>query len=200
MKKIGIMGGTFNPIHNAHLVLAEEAYNQYGLDQVLFMPTKHPPHKSGQDLASDEHRKNMIVLAIKDNPHFRLSTLELERKGITYTAETLKILTSIEKDAEYYFIIGGDSLMSILSWKEPETIFSLTNLIAAGRDGIDTEEIQNQIEHLRETNQAKIFTLDVPELEISSNFIRNRIAGNETFRYYVPEEVYKYIQRHHLYM
>src|SRR5690606_12925515 len=106
MKKIGIMGGTFNPIHYGHLFLAENAYEQMGLDQILFMPSNNPPHKKVKDIVSNEHRKIMVHIAIKDNPHFTLSTIELEREGTTYTADTLAILTREQPDTEFYFLVG----------------------------------------------------------------------------------------------
>lgn len=200
MKKVGIMGGTFNPIHNAHLILAEQAYYQFELEKVLFMPTKNPPHKRKQELASDEHRKNMIQEAIRDNPNFELSTLEMEREGITYTAETLRILHQLHTDTEYYFIMGGDSLMQITTWKEPEAIFSMAHIVAATRNGYRTEEIDSMCESLKEDYHADILRLEVPTLEISSKFIRERCENNEPIRYYVPDTVFSYIREHKLYL
>ncbi len=200
MKKVGIMGGTFNPIHNAHLILAEQAYYQFGLDQVLFMPTKNPPHKRKQDLESDEHRKNMILEAIKGNPKFELSTLEMDREGTTYTAETLKILHQLEKNTEYFFILGGDSLMEIETWRTPKEIFSLATIVASGRNGWSEEEIKDQCEMLKEKYHGDIQLLNVPIIEISSKLIRNRCEKMEPIRYYVPETVFSYIKEHGLYV
>lgn len=200
MKKVGIMGGSFNPIHNAHLILAEEAYYQFELDKVLFMPTKNPPHKKKQELASDEHRKNMISVAIKENPNFELSTLELNREGTTYTAETLRILQQMDKDTEYYFILGGDSLMEILTWREPEAIFSMATIIAAARNGYTENEIAEQHSMLEREYHATILRLKIPTIEISSKFIRKRCKSKDSIRYYVPETVFEYINQHKLYM
>ena len=200
MKKIGIMGGTFNPIHIAHLILAEQAYHQLQLDQVWFMPSKNPPHKAGLEIASDEDRKNMILAAIQKNPAFELSTIEMEREGITYTAETLRELHQMKKDHEYYFIIGGDSLMQITSWKEPEAIFSMANIVAATRSGYKEEELTSQIEMLKETYHANVTRIDIPQLEISSNTLRNKCKNHESIRYYVPETVFSYIKEHQLYV
>ena len=200
MKKVGIMGGTFNPIHNAHLILAEQAYYQFELDKVLFMPTKNPPHKKKKDLASDEHRKNMISIAIKENPNFELSTLEMDREGITYTAETLRILHQIDKDMEYYFILGGDSLMNITSWRQPEAIFSMATIIAAARNGFTEEEIVKKCSLLEEKYHATILRLEIPTIEISSKFIRERCKKKEPIRYYVPETVFAYMNEHKLYV
>ena len=200
MKKVGIMGGTFNPIHNAHLILAQEAFDQFGLDKVLFMPTKNPPHKRNDDIASDEHRINMIVEAIKDNKNFELSTLEMDREGITYTVETLRILHQLEKDTQYYFIIGGDSLMNITSWKEPDAIFAMSTIVACARNGYRKEEIVDRLNELEMKYQTTILRLNIPIIEISSRFIREKCKLNQTIRYYVPETVFSYIKNHGLYL
>lgn len=200
MKKIGIMGGTFNPIHIAHLILAEQAYQTFHLDKVLFMPTKNPPHKQKQEIASDEHRKNMILAAIQENPKFELSTIEMDRDGITYTAETLRILHQQSSDVSYYFIIGGDSLMQIMTWNKPEEIFSMANIIAATRNGYQNEEINQQCERLRQQYHANILKLEIPSLEISSKSIRNKCKNQESIRYYVPETVFSYMKEHKLYV
>jgi len=199
MKKIGIMGGTFNPIHNGHLFLAEHAFEQVKLDYVLFMPTMNPPHKTDTDVISAEHRLNMVKLAIKDNPNFKLSELELNRPGLTYTSDTLKILKEKETDTEFYFIVGADSLMMITTWKEPQTIFSLSTIVVGIRENYMLDELKEQAKYLEKTYNGKIIFLDMPNIEISSENIRERIAGNKTIRYYVPNEVLEYIKTHNLY-
>ena len=123
MKRIGIMGGTFNPIHSVHLIMAQVAYHQFHLDKVLFMPSKHPPHKDNSVIISDEHRTRMIQLAIDGNSNFEFSDLELKREVTTYTSDTLTYLTEKNPDTEYYFIIGGDSLEQLENWHKPEVIF-----------------------------------------------------------------------------
>lgn len=199
MKKAGIMGGTFNPIHNGHLFLAENAYEQIGLDYILFMPSKNPPHKMKSELASDEHRTNMVKLAIKDNPHFQLSTLELEREGITYTADTLTILTRDNPDTEYYFIEGADSLFMMQSWKKPQTIFELSTVVVAGRDNVDFNKLNNQAEYFEKSFKAKILLLKMPTIQIASASIRDRVSNEKSIRYYVPDAVRNYIKEHKLY-
>lgn len=200
MKKVGIMGGTFNPIHNAHLILAEQANYQFELDKVLFMPTKNPPHKNRREIASDEHRKNMIMVAIKDNPQFELSTLELDRDGITYTAETLRTLHQLEPNTQYYFILGQDSLMSMTRWKQPETICSLATIVAATRDGFVEEEFEQQCLLLHQMYGANILRLSMPTIALSSTAIRRRCKAKEPIRYYMPETVFSYINEHKLYL
>ncbi|MFV0344067.1 MAG: nicotinate-nucleotide adenylyltransferase [Anaerocolumna sp.] len=202
MNKIGIMGGTFNPIHTAHLILAEEAYVQLGLDKILFMPSKTPPHKLNENIVSNEHRMNMIALSIQGNEHFELSTIELEREGITYTSDTLKGLTesvSLDSDCEYYFIVGGDSLFMMESWWEPEVIFKLSHIVVAIR-GEAKEDLIEKIAYLTDKYHASIHLLRTPNLEISSHEIRMKRIVGKSIRYYVPELVYHYIKDNDLYL
>lgn len=200
MIKAGIMGGTFNPIHNGHLFLAENAYEQIGLDYILFMPSKNPPHKIKSELASDEHRTNMVKLAIKDNPHFQLSTLELDREGTTYTADTLAILTRENPDTEYYFIEGADSLFMMQNWNKPQIIFDLSTVVVAGRNNVDFKKLNNQAEFYEKTYKAKILLLKMPTIQIASASIRERIEKDRSIRYYVPDAVRDYINEHRLYV
>lgn len=193
------MGGTFNPIHNGHLFLAEYAYEQIGLDVILFMPSKKPPHKASLEVASREDRLNMTGLAIQDNPHFELSTLELDREGITYTADTLTELISENPDTEYYFIIGADSLLQITEWKTPQIIFNLCTVVAAGRNHLPKSQMEQQVKRLHEMYGASIILLDMPTMEISSAEIRERIASGKSIRYYLPEQVRSYIKEQALY-
>jgi len=199
MKKVGIMGGTFNPVHYGHLILAENAYEQVGLDEVLFMPTKNPPHKCKAEILSEDHRIKMVMLAIHDNPHFTLSMLEINREGTTYTADTLTFLTKEHADTQYFFIVGADSLFMLEDWKEPQTVFDLSTILVAGRDHVKVDELERQSRYLQETYGARIILLDIPTIEISSNAIRTKIAQSKTVRYYVPEEVIAYITKNNLY-
>lgn len=199
MKKVGIMGGTFNPIHFGHLFLAEYAYDSIGLDQMLFMPSNHPPHKKQVNVVSSEQRLHMVKLAIQDNPHFETSDMELKRTGLTYTADTLTILTENNPDTEYFFLVGADSLLKLQYWKDPETICKLCTLVAAGRDRQSIEELQSQVNYLKLTYNAKILLMDMPMIDISSAQIRDRIAVNKSIRYYIPESVSNYIKEHGLY-
>lgn len=199
MKRVGIMGGTFNPIHNGHLFLAEHAYEQAGLDYVLFMPALNPPHKADMAIASPEHRVNMIKEAIRSNSHFILSDLEFNRPGMTYTSDTLKALKKDEPDTEFYFIVGGDSLMMMTRWRDPQTVFNLSTIVVGGRDQYSQEQMEEQIKYLVNTYKGKIILLDMPLLEISSESIRDRVAKGRSIRYYVPEEVASYIFKNNLY-
>ncbi len=199
MKKIGIMGGTFNPIHNGHLFLAENAYEQIGLKEILFMPSKNPPHKAKPDTVTDQQRVDMISLAIRENPHFSLSTVELERDGLTYTADTLTILTKDHPEVRYYFIVGADSLLMMHQWYQPQTIFNLCTVVAAARDQVDITRLKSCADELKERYHADILLTPMPLVQISSADIRSRIAQNKTIRYYLPEQVMEYIEKHQLY-
>jgi nicotinate-nucleotide adenylyltransferase len=199
MKKVGIMGGTFNPIHTAHLILAEQAFEQFNLDTVLFMPSKNPPHKDNRSILSDSIRKEMVLLAIDNNPHFELSTVELDREGITYTADTMEYLSEINPDWEIYFILGADSLYHIDSWKSPEVIFAHSKILAATRYAIPDDHIKARIDELNQRYLSSIYLLKTPNLELSSEFIRNSVSENHSIKYYVPEEVENYILEHGLY-
>lgn len=199
-KKIGIMGGTFNPIHNGHLVLAQTAYEQFDLDQILFMPTKNPYYKKLNQSATLENRTSMVKLAIEDNPAFVFSDLELLREGNTYTVETLRILTEENPNAEYYFIMGADSLYQFETWKEPEEILSLATILVAARDDVSTHAIEGQIEYLENKyDDANIKCLFTPNLEISSNNLRKRCREGRSIRYLLPKEVEAYILEQGLY-
>lgn len=199
MKKIGIMGGTFNPIHNGHLFLAENAYEQIGLDQILFMPSKNPPHKAKPNMVTDQQRVEMIQLAIQDNPHFALSTLELERDGYTYTADTLTLLAKGNQEIRYYFIVGADSLFMMQQWYQPQIIFDLCTVVAAGRDQVDENKLAAQAELLKKQFHADIQLVVMPTMQIASADIRDRVTQNKTIRYYLPDQVAQFINQHQLY-
>lgn len=198
-KKIGIMGGTFNPIHHGHLLLAERAYHQFGLDKILVMPTKNTYYKKMPDNVTEEQRIDMIKLAIADNEHFELSLEEINREGITYTYETLLNLTRDNPDCEYYFIMGADSLYHIESWYMVEKIFEMATILVAAR-GVGTSSVlDSQIEYVQNKYDAVIEKLYAPIMEISSNDIRKRVKNRESIRYLLPQIVVEYIEEHHVY-
>ena len=197
-KKVGIMGGTFNPIHFGHLLLAETAFHQFQLDEILIMPTKNPYYKKISNSVTEEDRVAMVELAIEDNAHFRLSKEELDREGNTYTVETLSQLTARHPDYEYYFIMGADSLYHIESWKEPAQILKLATIVVAGRAGTGSS-LSSQIEYIENKYDSEIYRLNSPVLEISSNDIRRRVRDGESIRYLLPAKVVDYIYEHGLY-
>lgn len=199
-RKIGIMGGTFNPIHHGHLILAQTAYEQFGLDQILFMPNKNPYYKKLNRAVTESHRSDMVKLAIEDNAAFAFSDVELMREGNTYTVETLRILTAQNPDTEYYFIMGADSLFHFESWREHEEIFKMATLLVATRDSVSTHNIESQIEYLEDRyDDVKIECLMAPSLEISSSGLRKLVRSGRSIRYLVPEKVERYIRENDLY-
>ena len=197
--KIGLMGGTFNPVHFAHLILAEQARVQFKLNEVWFMPSGHPPHKPNQEIVSDEHRIRMLELATQSNPYFRIETMELSRSGYTYTAETLKQLKIKYPSYEFYFIIGGDSLETFLSWYCPEEILHLSHVVVAERDQMSFDHLLQTVETLNKTYHADIKILHVPIISLSSKMIREQLSFGSSVRYFLPEQVLSYIIEQNLY-
>lgn len=200
-KKIGIMGGTFNPIHNGHLILGQTAFEQFELDEILFMPNRKPYYKKMSNAVTDEQRCDMVKLAIEGNEAFSFSDIEMKREGDTFTIDTLRILTEENPDCEYYFIMGADSLFHFDSWKEPEEITKLAVLLVATRESMASFDIESQIEYLQsEYENARIRCLFSPNLEISSSQLRKRCREKKSIRYLVPDSVASYIQEHQLYL
>ena len=198
-KKVGILGGTFDPIHTGHLILAEEACEAFSLDYVLIMPNGNPPHKAGQVHASMAQRTRMAELAVADNPHLRVSDFERTPQDYHYTYETLEYLTGIAPDTRFYFIMGADSVKDLTHWCRPERILELAHILAAVRGDTDMEMLNREAELLRCTYQAKISLLGAPELDISSRELRDRVKNHASIRFMVPEKVNFYIHFHHLY-
>ncbi len=194
MEKIGIMGGTFNPIHLAHLILAESAREQVGLSHVIFLPSKRTLEKADSYILSDEARCKLIELAIRDNPHFSLSKMEIVRGGTTYTADTVSELKRKNPDREYYFIIGGDSLLNFAYWNRPEVILKNARLLATSRGTIPKEKILAAAEYLEKCFDTEIVLFDTPKMEISSTDLRARCASGRSLRYLVPEAVEKFLR------
>lgn len=195
-KKIGIMGGTFNPIHNGHIIIAGKAFEAAGLDKVLFIPSGNSYMKS--NVLDASKRSEMVKLAIADYPYFEFSELEINRPGNTYTYETLEILTNENPDSEYYFIIGADSLFNIEKWKNPDRIFNLATLICAVRDDYDLANIKEKGEELDNLG-AKIIYLDIPKIDISSTNIRENVKCKLSIDDLVPQKVAEYILQERIY-
>jgi len=202
-KKIGIMGGTFNPVHHGHLVTAQEALDQFGLDEVIFIPTGDPPHKIEDLLAHAEDRYLMTVIATSSNSSFFVSRIEIDRKGKSYTIDTVKGLRKLfGSSSELYFITGVDAILEILTWKNTREIVTLAKFIAATRPGYDLSKIKELKTTLFDNeNEAdrRIFIMEIPALAISSTDIRQRIKNGRPVNYLVPEGVNNYILKHELY-
>ena len=199
-KRIGIMGGTFGPIHIGHLILAEKAYEELDLDEVWFMPSGNPPHKQNRaGRASDKQRVEMVRRAIADNSHFRLSTEEMHPDGYTYTYETLERLHEKYPDYIYYFIIGADSLYDFDMWRRPDRICKTASLLVATRNDVPEESLKKKMAYLEEKYQGEFILLHTPNLEISSKTLRDWIREGKTVRYYLVDKVYDYIRDEGIY-
>lgn len=195
-KRVGIMGGTFNPIHYGHLRLAQEAQQQVLLDKILFMPSGRSYMK--KNVLDTQKRVEMTALAIKQYSKFELSLIEAQKTGNTYTCETLQYLTRTNSDTQYYFIIGADSLFQIEQWRSPKQIFEFAILICAIRDDYDFDTIRKKGEALAESG-ADIIYLNTPKWDISSTDIRAKVKSRISIHGLVPPEVAHYIEQEHLY-
>ena len=199
-KKIGIIGGTFDPIHYGHLILAEYSRTVFGLNEVLFIPTGTPPHKDEEGISSADCRYHMTLLATNTNPHFIVSTIEMKRKGTTYTIDTIKQLKEENYSVDYYFILGEDSLLEIHTWKEYDQLLRLCKFIVARRPYTDKKFLMDRVEELNSLYGEHIYILDAPLIEISSTQIRHRINMGLSIRYLVPEAVERYIYKYKMYV
>lgn len=199
MKKIGIMGGTFNPIHNGHLMIAARAREQFALDEVLFIPCGVPYMKEDEAVLDAGLRAEMTALAIADKPFYSLSMIEINRQGNTYTYETLEQLKTVYPDGAFYFILGADSLFDLTKWAQPERIFANCHILAAVREGKTTSQMEEQIQLLRRSYGAGISLLETDALNISSSEIRLKVSRGESIAADVPEKVAAYIAAHGLY-
>lgn len=203
--KIGIMGGTFNPIHNGHLMLAEFAYQKFELDEVWFLPNGNPPHKDSSILLDNTaKRKDMVLLAINETPYFKLCDYEMQRTETSYSYETMEQLKNQFPEHEFYFIVGADSLFSLEHWKHPERLLRVVTVLAAYRDNINSEApMYEKIHTLKEHFDCDIRLLHTPILPISSKEIRQQIAeqGYKVLKELpIPKTVSAYIVENSLYM
>ncbi len=189
----GFMGGTFDPIHVAHLIIAEEALDRLGLDRVVFIPAARPPHKSVRGLSPIEDRLAMVRLAIEGNARLGVSDIETRRAGKSYTVETVhELREKFGVDGELHFIIGADSLTQFFTWKDPEELLEECRFVVAPRPGVDVEDADPRI-------RDRAVILDMPAFEISSSDIRERVGHGRSIRYMVPAAVQAYIKEKTLY-
>jgi nicotinate-nucleotide adenylyltransferase len=192
--RIGLYGGTFDPVHLGHLIVAEQARLELQLQRVFFVLTPNPPHKPATTISPVEHRLNMLKLALNDHPQFEISTVELQRPGLSYTVDTLRQFRALPEfaETEFFLIIGADSMLELKNWREPQAIIRLAKLAVYSRPGLDLSDIAQ--EFLQQTH-----VIDGPQVEISATGIRERCRRGVSIRYLVPESVRNYILENDLY-
>ena len=192
IRKIGILGGTFDPIHMGHLVLAEQVKEKLKLDQVIFIPCFSPPHKRGRKLSPAKDRFHITRLAVDGNPFFLVSDIELKRKGFSYTVDTLRQLKNLYPNSKIYFLTGSDALNEIHTWKDPEKIYKLAKMVIATRPGFDEFDPEDHF-------AKKSIIINITGVDIYSSQIRGRVKKGQSIKYLVPSKVEKYIKRKKLY-
>ena len=201
VKRVGLMGGTFDPVHQGHLVTAEAVRNIFQLDKVVFVPSGQPPHKTEKKITPKEKRLLMTELATVTNPFFAVSPVELNRAGYSYSADTVSFFRShMDPDSELFFITGADAIMEILTWKRLDGLFAGCTLVAATRPGFQPKVMAEWLgKQLKPEYLEKVVTVEVPAMAISSTDIRNRVAMGRSIKYLVPETVEQYIYKQGLY-
>ena len=200
MSKLGLFGGTFNPIHKAHLYIAQEAQKRFGLDRILLVPSGYSWMKDPREIASREDRLRMAQLAAEDCEGFTVSAIETDQEGPTYSYETLQKLKEQYPKDDIYFIIGADQLFILEQWKKPEEIFRLATILVADRGGFDEREMEEKAAELTDRYGADIRIYHMESSELSSTGLRRKIRDGEDIREYVPEKVAEYIKKRGLYL
>ena len=197
--RIGIFGGTFDPIHHGHLIIAQSALETFNLNKVIFIPAGVPPHKSTDVVTSSEHRFKMVQLAIQLHPHFQISDRELVQEGPSYTYHTLTYFQQLYPKADLYLIVGADSMMEINTWYRYKEWIAIPNILVMNRPGSSADQLQQRINHYQNAYGARIQLIHSPWLEIASSQLRKRAAEGKSLHYFVPETVAEYIVSHQLY-
>lgn len=187
MKKVGLFGGTFNPPHIGHLIMANEVYATLDLAEIRFMPNAIAPHKEASKSATNEQRLHMVELAIQDVPYFSVETFEIERGGVSYTYETMRVMSEREPDVEFYFIIGGDMIDSLHTWYRIDDLMSLVQFVGVKRPGSEAKTSYN------------VQMVEAPEINLSSTFIRKRLQQNGSLQFLLSTAVEAYIRKEGLY-
>lgn len=198
-KRIGILGGTFNPVHIGHLFMAEHARVEMELDMILFIPTGVPYMKNSKEILPSDSRMKMLELSIASNPYFLTSDIEIKREGNTYTFETLEELHQLYPNAELFFLVGADCLFTIERWYQPQRIFDNCTLLAANRNDVPQKELLEKKQFLENRFHAKVVLLDVPQIDISSTKVRDNVKQGKSIRYMVTNQVHDYILQNNYY-
>jgi nicotinate-nucleotide adenylyltransferase len=194
--RLGVFGGSFDPVHFGHLRMAEEARTQADLDRVLFVPTQVSPFKVNRQVTPGELRLQMLHIAVEDNPAFAVSEVEVARPGPSYTVDTLRLLREQYPTAELFFLTGTDAVRDLPKWRQPEEILSLSRFLVAARPGVDRAEV---LQALPDTWEGRVSFIEMPELDISSTYLRERIRDGRSVRYLLPRAVETFIAAHGLY-
>lgn len=194
--RLGIFGGAFDPIHNGHLLLAEQCREQCGLDEVWFVPTRTPPHKDASQLTESRHRVEMLKLATAGMPEFVVSRIELDHDAVSWTVDTLQRLREQRPDDELFLLIGGDSLRDFASWREPHAIAELATLVAVNRGDVSLDELTAGLDA---SIGARVRPVTMPGVEIAATDVRKRMAADRSVRFLVPRAVEQYIRENKLY-
>jgi len=190
--KVGVFGGTFNPPHLGHLIVAEYVRDELGLEKILFVPSAVPPHKQDLDIVEAHHRLDMLEHAVQGNRHFIVSDLEVQRGGVSFTIDTLTEIQKLHPEDELFVMIGMDNYVEFHTWKSPDKILELATVVVMKRPGVDVGAIPRDA-------GPKVIMCTVPEIEIASRHIRRRVAEGKSIRYLVPSTVERYIHHHKLY-
>ncbi len=200
-KRIGIIGGTFDPIHYGHLIAANWAKESLTLEKVIFMPAGTPPHKLQNNVLDPIHRYKMVHIATKDNPSFEVSSLEINRRGPSFTIDTAKELTEKyqDEDVQILFIVGADSIIELHTWKDYEELLDKYYFIAVSREGYEKQQFLQRIEEIHSIYGKRIYNVEIPSIGISSTQLRNRVKSNKSIRYLIPAPVEQYIKENNLY-
>lgn len=199
-KRIGVLGGTFNPIHYGHLIIAQWAKENFALDKVIFIPAGMPPHKSEKTVLSARHRYEMTLLATIDVPDFEVSPMEIHREGPSYTIDTIRQLSAYySSETKIFFITGADSILELHTWSRYKELLQSCFFIAATREGYNTQELLKRTEEIQQEYGKRIFNMKIPAIEISSTELRSRIQAGKTIKYLIPPSVEKYINKYKLY-
>lgn len=200
MKKIGVLGGSFDPVHMGHLSLAKDALTQGSLDQVIFMPVHRQPFKLNATFASDKDRLAMLQVATCDSPGLFVSDLEIKKKGVSYTYLTLRALKEQYVGAKIYFITGTDTFLKIKMWKNAEALLKENSFIIGHRPGYKEQELLDRVDEIKQKFDAEIHVINNTRLDISATEIRSIVSGGGTISKLVPPEVERYIKKHGLYL
>lgn len=198
--RIGLMGGSFDPIHMGHLILAQQILEKLELDQVVFIPNGYPPHKNDGKVTDQDQRYRMVQLAIANNPNFTISDIEMHKGAVHYTVDTLRELIARDKSPnDYYFITGADAVLDLEGWRSCEILLSLCRFVGATRPGVEYAHLEETIQRLQAKYGDRIELVEISSISLSSTEIRQRRREGKSIRYLVPDSVYDYIEEIQLY-